>query len=402
VFTVEEVAEFFRTDSRTIEAELASERLAGFKVAGQWRVLGVAILDFLRTQMREEQQAALAHVVADPKAWAHELRRDPGFCELIEEQEFPPDTMGAFLKEALAQPAEGKGSGSLAASVGQGGKVKHRRFSERHRLAPDDPEITVRQDAPHDLRGLVVDFAYRCDLSPHNLRALVCEVLMRRPDDNNWSAFPNVDGEVRKLLDACEWYEVYDVIEAIFDDLHKETEDPFVARASDDRPDQRFANQINAFLVKWGVGYQLVDGRVEVRGPEAFEVAVRSASSQLEAGGLPTAAQEIHEALADLARRPKPDITGAIQHAMAAAECVARTATGDQKATFGDIIKQHPGLVPQPLDKALEKMWGYASEMARHIREGREPSYEEAELAVFTAAGVVTYLEKKLNGPAEP
>lgn len=34
------------------------------------------------------------------------------------------------------------------------------------------------------------------------------------------------------------------------------------------------------------------------------------------------------------------DITGAIQHAMAAAECLARTVTGD-KGTLGAIIKSH-------------------------------------------------------------
>jgi hypothetical protein len=46
-------------------------------------------------------------------------------------------------------------------------------------------------------------------------------------------------------------------------------------------------------------------------------------------------------------------------------------------------------------------MWGYASNTARHLQEGQEPSYEEAELAVMTAAGVVIYLEKKLSAEAQ-
>ena len=66
------------------------------------------------------------------------------------------------------------------------------------------------------------------------------------------------------------------------------------------------------------------------------------------------------------------------------------------RPTLGEILDRHPGAVPRPLDEALAKMWGYASEMARHLREGREPSYEEAELAVMMSAGVVTYLQKKL------
>lgn len=286
--------------------------------------------------------------------------------------------------------------------MSQGKGMDDRRFSERRGLASEAAEITIRDDAPEDLRALVADFAYDAGLRPYGLRAVVCRVLMRRPDADNWSAYPNVDHEARELLDGCEWYEVYDVIEAIFEALHPDAAGPFNVRQTENRSDRRFADLINTFFMRRGIGWQLVDGRIEVRGPEAFEVAIQSARTQLQEAGLHTAAQEIHEALGDLARRPNPDITGAMQHAMAAAECVARTAANDQKATLGEILKHHPGLVPRPLDKGLEKMWGYASEAARHLQEGRDPSFEEAELAVFTAAGVIIYLEKKLSARSAP
>jgi hypothetical protein len=76
---------------------------------------------------------------------------------------------------------------------------------------------------------------------------------------------------------------------------------------------------------------------------------------------------------------------------MAALECVARTASGDSD-TLGPLIKRHPGLIPKPLDVAVEKVWGYASERARHIQEGNEPARDEAELVVGVAATVATYL----------
>ena len=44
------------------------------------------------------------------------------------------------------------------------------------------------------------------------------------------------------------------------------------------------------------------------------------------------------------------------------------------------------------LDTAVGKDWGYASEMGRHIREGREPERKEVELIVGLAATVATYL----------
>lgn len=43
----------------------------------------------------------------------------------------------------------------------------------------------------------------------------------------------------------------------------------------------------------------------------------------------------------------------------------------------------------------MEKAWGYASEMGRHVREGRELEREEAELIVGIASSISTYLSGK-------
>jgi hypothetical protein len=80
---------------------------------------------------------------------------------------------------------------------------------------------------------------------------------------------------------------------------------------------------------------------------------------------------------------------------MGCLECVARDIAGDKKATLGDILKKHPGLLPRLLDKAIEQMWAYASNEARHVVEGQQPRREEAELVVGMAATMATYLSKK-------
>lgn len=227
-----------------------------------------------------------------------------------------------------------------------------------------------------------MDIAYEAGLEPHDVREKVCRELRRREDPNNWSAFPNVDYEVRDHLDSCEWYEVYDVIES----LAEEVEDT-----------AKFEHELNEYFRRRGIGWQLEDGQVKIRGAEAFERTVRSAAEALSDGRRTTAAQEIHEALHDLSRRPEPDVTGSIQHALAALECVARDVVGDERATLGTIIKKHPGLLPPPLDTAVDKLWGFASEQGRHLREGRAPAPEEAELAVHAAAAVATYLSRKVS-----
>jgi hypothetical protein len=78
--------------------------------------------------------------------------------------------------------------------------MDQQRFSERHGFSASAAEITIRQDAPHELRGVIVDLAYDSELTPHPLRRIVCRVPQTRPDENNWSAFPNVNRELRDLL----------------------------------------------------------------------------------------------------------------------------------------------------------------------------------------------------------
>lgn len=100
---------------------------------------------------------------------------------------------------------------------------------------------------------------------------------------------------------------------------------------------------INEYFVEAAVGWRLVHGHLESRGPEGFKVAVDTARQALQKAKLPTAHDEIHEVMMDLSRRPDPDLTGAIHHAMGALECTARTYAGDGKATLGDILKKHSG-----------------------------------------------------------
>ena len=262
-------------------------------------------------------------------------------------------------------------------------------FSRRHGFRrTTDVEISVRHDAPYELRGVLVELAYSCGFQPKSLRSLVCRVLLKRPDPNNWSEYPNIDYEVRELLDNCDWYRIYDVAEALYQTM---SDAPF------SYDPEKFQTELNTFFFENGIGWQLTDGRIEVRGPEALQEAVETAKSTLDSSGLKTAQQELHEALMDLSRRPEPDISGAIQHSMAALECVAREVAGNPRATLGEIIKRESILIPKPLDEAVAKAWGYASEHARHIREGRLPSYEDAELVVGICASVSTYLVRKNN-----
>lgn len=259
-------------------------------------------------------------------------------------------------------------------------------FSKRQGLfSIKEKEITVREDAPEGLRGFIKMAYYDLNKNPSDLRAITSRVLKIAPDSNNWSEFPNIDWEVGQHLDSCEWYLVYDIIETIIQKLNTTEK-------------TTFSNEINEYFIANGIGWKIVNGLIETRGDEVFETAVKTVVSVLETAKLETAKTEIKEALIDLSRRPTPDITGAIQHSLACLECVAREATGDKKATLGELIKKHPNIVPKPLDIAIEKIWGFTSEQGRHLREGQAPEYLEAELVVELSAAISTYLGKKIGG----
>lgn len=266
--------------------------------------------------------------------------------------------------------------------------MQEERFSRRFGHRPEEAEITIREDAPEEVRGAILKMAEsELGIGPGHLRDELCNVLRKLPDQSNWSAYPNIWGECQDLINNCPWYRVYDFVEALYKSL-KNSGKTQIAK--------KWQELINEYFLEVGIGWRMVKGLLETRGDEAFAVSVDAARKTLKSAGLTTSRLEIHEALKDLSRRPKPDLTGAIQHAMAALECTAREVAGNSSATLGDILKRNSDLFPKPLNEAVPKLWGYASETGRHLREGRTPTRSEAELIVGVASSCCTYLAGKI------
>jgi len=199
--------------------------------------------------------------------------------------------------------------------------------------------------------------------------------------------------EAESRLYGCDWFRVYDIAEDMYEELVARTTNHQLPAAAV----LTFEKALNEQLVEDGVGWQMVRGKFQTRGEEGFESTVRTATASLDVKGWALAAKEIREALNDLSRRPEPDKTGAIQHSMAALECAARELCGDPQRTLGDLLKRYREklAIPQPLDSAMEKAWGYASQAGRHVSEGNEPGRDEAEVVVALCAALCTYLSRR-------
>lgn len=263
-------------------------------------------------------------------------------------------------------------------------------FSQRFGFRNEIPPIAIWEDAPQEFRYSVLQVANEdCSLVPSRLRDLICRVLRKQPDSGNWSEYPNIWDEVQTLFFRCDWYRVYDVMEVLFDELSQKH---VLVRGQYRKASDVFSEQTNLLMAECGIGWKLEEGLVQARGEDSYESYLKSAEGSLRDANKPTALAELKEAIADISRRPEPDTSGAIQHAMAALECVARNVSNDPKPTLGKLMQRHPDLFPKPVDTAVEKLWGYASENARHGKEGNNPTREESMLIVGIAATLVNYL----------
>ena len=267
------------------------------------------------------------------------------------------------------------------------------RFSDRQGYRPTAAEITVREDAPSGLRGAIPLIAEGVGMTPKAMRRVICGVLLEPPDRGNWSDYPNIWEEVVQLMEDARWYKVYDIAEALYAALIPD-HDTIIFRGRDKahQSADEFERRLNEFFVEDGIGWELRDGRITYRGSETFARSTHEVPDRLEESGFQRAANEMRHALRNIDWRPA-DITGAVQHAMAALEATAREVTGQPNPTLGKLASEL-GL-PAPLDQAVHKLWGYASDRGRHIREGQAVDHAEAELIVSVAGALCAFLAQR-------
>ena len=260
-------------------------------------------------------------------------------------------------------------------------------FSKRYGYHLEDAGITIREDAPEELRYAIPQIASKLDMSYSSMRKIICQELLVPPDSFNWTEDPNIRNEVNGLIGSCLWFRVYDIAEA----LHNEIEGAHRQKL--------FSDRLNEFFREKGIGWEMREGQITYRGSEVFNKTATQAVTVLTESNRPRAANEIREALGDISRRPNPDVTGAIHHAMAAVEATARDVTGQPNPTLGHLV---PVLdLPKSLDDAVKNLWRYASDRARHVREGDAVDTTEAELVVSVAGAVCTFLAKRKDKPSK-
>lgn len=282
-------------------------------------------------------------------------------------------------------------------------------FSERHGYS-QPKGITFRDELPAKLRIPIFEILKR-EVPSDFLWKRIKELLNPYETDDDYvdrqgyraarvsrddwiTAAPGEDDHAvaaKRVLLTCPWFRVYDVIEDIFGQLvlyHETDPDSQYPRSVP------FQRAINDYFKHVGIGWQLVEGKIVTRGDEVFEDTVKTAVAVLEEDAKPTAARHLHLAISALSTRPQADTSGAVTHATSAVECVLGEITG-QKTTLGKYLDMKPTLFHPALKKGLDLIYGYASDEARHGKEGTEPVREDAEFAVAVCAAICKLLTQK-------
>lgn len=263
-------------------------------------------------------------------------------------------------------------------------------FSKRQGYSGQPKEITIREDAPKDLRFVFLETTrallrkYRGQYPETEMRDIVSKTFLKWLDPAVWH-YQEVWEQIERVVYDCEWFRVYDLMEAV--NAYFERKAPNAV--------QEFAERLNDCFVEQGIGWQLINGVIVTRGDEGFESTVKTAATVLEEDEKPTAAGHLRFALNALSARPKPNTSGAVSHATNAVECVVGEITG-KSMPLGKYLDKYPDLFHPALKKGLDGIYGYASdEGARHGKEGTEPAREEAEFTVAVCAAVCTLLTRK-------
>lgn len=263
-------------------------------------------------------------------------------------------------------------------------------FSQRHRLAGPPPGTLLRDEVPISFRMFLVNLPHtHVGIEFHELQKVTCEVLQEWPDENLPPYY-----DYKKHIQKCEWFRIYEIIEGLYrllcgkDGLYHDDSTSFF-------------KVINEAFVAQNIGWQLdYNGNIVTRGDEVFENTLGIAVDVLGQNNKLTAADHLKSAIRALSERPKANTPGAVSHSTNAVECVLGDLTGIKGLTLGKYLDRYPKLFHPAIKKALNGVYGYASDAgARHGKEGIEPSHEEARFAVATCAAVCTLLT---NQPPQP
>jgi hypothetical protein len=194
----------------------------------------------------------------------------------------------------------------------------------------------------------------------------------------------DVIGHIKKWFFAVQWFNIYDLIEFVEQEIVVVTQ-------------QKFKEHINNILEREMSGYRLVGNSIAniTDNSEVFEI--EEAILKSSRGKLSGVKEHILLALKKMSDRENPDYRNSIKESISSVESICRIITNDSKAELGkalNLIEQKLGL-HKALIKGFSSIYGYTSDKSgiRHsLHASSDLEFEDAKFMVVSCSAFVNYL----------
>jgi hypothetical protein len=237
------------------------------------------------------------------------------------------------------------------------------------------------------LREINVHSYFSGDMTPERF---LCHILwqdyFKRPLDTMPDVMDNAYREIRDYYFACEWFEVYDLIQFIAN------------RYYDNDVNSKFMESCNSILEREVSGWRFIGGEIA---PITSEEEIAEIEKALvSTNSLKPVATHIKTALDFLSDKKTPDYRNSIKESISAVEAICRLITGKDDATLGQALKVIKAkiTVHPALEQAFSKLYGYTSDAdgIRHsLLDEPDIDFEDAKFMLVSCSAFINYLKLK-------
>jgi len=224
-----------------------------------------------------------------------------------------------------------------------------------------------------------------------NIGPLFCLIwndFFEQPIDTIPKYFNEALSSVRNSYFNFQWFEVYDFIEFVAQNLPKFLDS------------DRFCTLCNSILDEEKSAYRFLKGQiVEITSDvelEAVEAAIETGTQ------FPGVETHLRTAIKHLSDRKKPDFRNSIKESISAVESLCRVVTGDPKATLNKALAvlESKKRLHARLKTSFTALYEYSSD-ADGIRHGMldepELSFVDAKYMLVACSGFINYVTGKLS-----
>ena len=266
---------------------------------------------------------------------------------------------------------------TTAKRKGESDRRKTNSFVERHSIERDTLRPERWYTKERDFERFVLAEFTTAKVGERQQYEWLCDVTDHTPEPHD------LESDYRRkcvdMLSTTPWHSVYEMVERGYSEvgfLHAE----------------EFTSRINDYLRDNRVGWRLETGSWTKVGDEVGEGIVAESASAAARGGCSDSSEDIATAWELVGTVGRGNEKEAVVRAIRGLEGVMQETQGSRGQRLDRISLPECGEEHEQLNKVKNSLYRYASEMARHAKEGSKITKNEAAFVVTISAGLVRFL----------